>query len=156
MEKLILEGITRSQIKGREITSKTLQVKRWIEDFGWTWVWDLSPKALLDALALSSTAQTILAVYERRTKVRIAALMVLEPYPGLKKAFHLHSLLQAPALNPQAFKAFSARWGQARVEPYRQGGGFASYLARKIASGAAILDVYGTPTKKEVDNVDWN
>ena len=156
MEKLILEGITRSQIKGREITPQTLQIERWLEGFEWGWLWDLSPRGLLDSLAMGSTARTILAAYERRTGTRLAAFLVLEPFRSLPTAYHLHALLQADHLDPDAFRQFSRRWGQTRVEQYRGGGGFASYLARKIALGAAILDVYGTPTKKEVDNVDWN
>ena len=149
--KLILEQITSPQTKGRIV----FQIDRWLEEYPWDWKWDLSPRGLLDGLALGSTARTILTAYEHRNGTRMSALLVLEPYPGVRTTFHLHSLIQAPDLDPHEFKAFSARWGQSRVDEYRRGGGFTRYLARKIAAGAAILDIYGTP-KKEVENVQCN
>jgi len=138
--------------KGTGLISRIIEIRNWIAAYRWNWLWDFSPRGLLDAQALTSTARMILRLWEERTGTEIAALMVLEPYPALRTAFHLHALLQADDLDPNGFRAFSERWGQTRVAEYERGGGYIDYLAHKIARGSP-LEIYGIP-QKEGENAD--
>lgn len=116
----------------------------WLTSFRWSAVWTLSPShPHTNALTALSTGRRILRLWRGRTGAEFGALLVAEPHPGTG-IYHLHGLISAPDFNADAFHAFTSKWGQTEVKPYRPNGGYCGYIAYKLFRDEVEWDLYGT------------
>jgi len=130
------------------------EIATWLRKFNWTAVWSLSPShPHTNALTALSTGKRIITLWEERTGEALGALLLVEPHPGTR-IYHLHGLISAPDFNADAFHAFTSKWGQTEVKPYRSGGGYCSYIAHKLLRDDTEWELYGK--LKEGKNAVYN
>ena len=135
----------------------THELISWLTKFRWSAVWALAPSfPHPSALTALSTGKRIITLWEERTGEALGALLLVEPHPGTR-IYHLHGLISAADdFNPDGFREFSSKWGQTEVKPYRPGGGYCRYVAKKLLRPDVEWDLYGKIILKEGENVDYN
>ena len=128
----------------------------WLRGFNWVATWSISPSVPhLSPLTAIAMSRRILRLWQEKTGCPLGAVVLAEPHPGTQ-IFHIHSLISADDFNADGFEQFSRKWGQTEVKPYRPGGGYCRYVAKKLLRPDVEWDLYGKIILKEGENVDYN